>query len=140
MRKINKIIIHCSDSENPNHDDISVIREWHTSPSPFDPSKPWSDVGYHYFIKSNGNIQVGRDEGQIGAHCFGHNGDSIGICLHGKTSFSEPQFRMLNNLIRDIKARYEIEQVEGHGFFDKKKTCPNFDVHEFLKNYDLWES
>lgn len=140
MRQVNKIIIHCSDSDNPNHDDISVIREWHTSPSPHDSSKPWSDVGYHYFIKGDGTIQKGRPEERIGAHCYGQNGNSIGICLHGIDQFSDNQFIFLNNLIRHIMKRHDIEEVSGHYNYSKHKTCPNFDVDEFLKNYGLWDS
>lgn len=29
MRNINKIIIHCSDTDNPKHNNIEVIRGWH---------------------------------------------------------------------------------------------------------------
>lgn len=137
MRKINKIIIHCSESDNPEHDDIEVIRKWHTSPSPYDPSKPWSDVGYHYFIQKDGTIQKGRDEDIVGAHCFGENQNSIGICLHGIDLFSEMQFRHLNNLICDISGRHGIKEIGGHYQYDDRKTCPNFDIPEFLKNYDL---
>ena len=60
VRKINRVFIHCSASDRPEHDDISVIKKWHTSPDPKDPSKPWADVGYHYYIKFNGEIQHGR--------------------------------------------------------------------------------
>jgi len=131
-RNVRRIILHCSDSDYQQHDDISVIDEWHKQ-------RGWNGVGYHYFIKSDGNLQIGRDESEIGAHCYGFNDDSIGICLHGETHFSEPQFRMLNNLIRDICERHDIIQVQGHRFFDDKKNCPNFDVSEFKKNYALWD-
>lgn len=74
MRKINKVILHCSDSDYANHDDIKVIKEWHLA-------RKFNDVGYHYFIRKDGLIQKGRDITIIGAHCKGQNKSSIGICL-----------------------------------------------------------
>ena len=128
MRKINKIIIHCSDSDIEAHDDISVIDKWHKE-------RGWSGVGYHYFIQSNGNIQVGRDIREVGAHTYGYNSDSIGICLHGKNEFTESQFKMLAELIKYYKREFDIDEVEGHYHYSDYKTCPNFDVNWFKKKY-----
>lgn len=132
MRKISKIILHCSDSDNPAHDDISVIRDWHVN------ERGWSDVGYHYFITSKGDIQKGRDERTPGAHCYGQNAYSIGICLHGIDQFTEIQFRMLAKLIKHLlKENESIIEVSGHYKYSDYKTCPNFDVDDFLLNYDI---
>ena len=128
MRNINKIIIHCSDSDIDSHDDISVIDRWHKE-------RGWAGVGYHYFIQSNGNIQVGRDIRDVGAHAYGHNGDSIGICLHGRNKFTESQFKMLAMLIKYYTKEFSIKEVEGHYHYDSNKTCPNFDVNWFKKKY-----
>lgn len=124
MRKINKIIVHCSDSDYPNHDDISVIRKWHVE------ERGWRDVGYHYFIKSDGQVQVGRPVEQVGAHVTNHNRDSIGICLHGKHIFTTKQLYALKSLLFDLIKEYDLttNDVYGHRDFDSKKTCPNFDV------------
>ncbi|MFW5753496.1 MAG: N-acetylmuramoyl-L-alanine amidase [Marinilabiliaceae bacterium] len=130
MRDISRIIIHCSDSDNPDHDDISVIDRWHKE-------RGWQGVGYHHFIKADGTIQKGRDHETIGAHCRGYNANSIGICLHGRNNFTEIQFRHLANLINHIRKDYDISEIEGHYHYDSHKSCPNFDVSEFKKNYDL---
>lgn len=127
MRKIDKIIIHCSDSDYKHHNDISVIKEWHLQ-------RGFNDVGYHYFIKSDGEIQIGRKLNTPGAHCFGENAKSIGICLHGKRDFKEEQFLSLRNLIKIINGFLDEElQVYPHNFFNKNKTCPNFNVDEKIK-------
>lgn len=128
MRDIKRIIIHCSDSDNPKHDDISVIDQWHKE-------RGWKKVGYHYFIQSDGNIQVGRDIEEVGAHCYGYNEDSIGICLHGKNHFTKDQFIMLAELIKHYMNKFNISEVEGHNHYNKHKTCPNFDVNWFKKTY-----
>ena len=85
MRKINKIIVHCSDSDIESHNDISVVEDWHKE-------RGFKTVGYHYFIKNDGSIQLGRPLEEIGAHCLNHNSDSIGICLAGRKNFSWQQF------------------------------------------------
>src|SRR5678809_728655 len=83
MRKINKIIVHCSDSDVKGHDDISIIRGWHVN------ERNFNDVGYHYFIKWNGTIQTGRALDIVGAHCYGHNKDSIGCLLYTSDAADE---------------------------------------------------
>ena len=46
-------------------------------------SNGWSGIGYHFFIRRNGQIFRGRPINMVGAHAGGHNGDSIGICYEG---------------------------------------------------------
>ena len=154
MRKITKIIVHCSDSGIPAHDDIAVIRRWHTLPKmpesvrkkiqsgelpPAEAYKygnGWRDVGYHYFIKADGAIQYGRPIEEMGAHCQGHNRDSIGICLHGKNKFNHKQFVSLRKLVESIDLILNVSAVYGHRDFDKGKTCPNFNVNDALQVYE----
>ena len=124
MRKINKIIVHCSDSDVKAHDDISVIKGWHVN------ERGWSDVGYHFFIKKDGAVQKGRELATVGAHVKGHNSDSIGICLAGRHNFTTAQFDTLKVLLYDLTHQFLLttNDVYGHRDFDKHKTCPNFDV------------
>lgn len=128
QRDINKIIIHCSDSYYPKHDHINVIDKWHKQ-------RGFKEVGYHYFIQKNGNIQKGRQLQDIGAHCEDYNIDSIGICLHGKNEFTEKQFKSLAFLIKKLQKDYNIKEIEGHYNYTDDKTCPNFDVDIFKENY-----
>lgn len=124
MRKINKIIVHCSDSDYSHHDDISVIRGWHVN------ERGWRDVGYHFFIKKDGTVQKGRDLAEAGAHVKGQNNDSIGICLSGRHNFTTKQFHSLKSLLFDLIRQFDLttNDVYGHRDFNPKKTCPNFDV------------
>ena len=41
------------------------------------------DIGYHFVIQRNGEVDEGRPIEQTGAHVKGHNHDSIGICYIG---------------------------------------------------------
>ena len=124
MRKIDEIIIHCSDSDRPEHDDIKVIDQWHKE-------RGFKKVGYHYFIKKNGDLQIGREESEMGAHCASHNQNSIGICLHGKKDLPTwEQTRTLLFLCRELMTKYDIDpmNIHGHREYNEHKTCPNFDV------------
>jgi N-acetyl-anhydromuramyl-L-alanine amidase AmpD len=128
MRIINLIIIHCSDSDSPKHDNIDTIRLWHKQ-------RGFNDVGYHYFITFNGTVQYGRQEAQIGAHCKGFNKQSIGICFAGKHNFTEQQFLAGAKLIRDILIKYNLElsDVLPHNAFTKSKSCPNFKIEKLVE-------
>lgn len=126
MRKITKKIIHCSDSDIPAHDDISVIDSWHKA-------KGWAGVGYHFFIKRSGKLQYGRPLAQQGAHTAGYNQDSIGICLHGKKKFRKAQFTTLRALCEALDLVIGNTPEHGHNEFTTGKTCPNFNVKEAIK-------
>lgn len=130
-RKISWVIVHCSDSNNPNHDNIKTIREWHIE-------RGFKDVGYHYFIRKDGTVEKGRDEAKVGAHVKNHNKDSIGICLHGKEKgdFTAAQFDALEVLLIDILGRYDLDKrsVLGHRDLDPHKLCPVFDLDAFLSS------
>jgi hypothetical protein len=141
MRPIRQIIIHCSDSD---FGDANAIDSWHKQ-------RGWKGIGYHYVITNgvithgsaydadmDGGIQNGRPEETIGAHCQGHNSDSLGICLIGVRHFTAHQFETLTRMLRSLCAKHSIpfENIHGHREYDSGKTCPNFDVRwtrELLK-------
>ena len=77
MRRIDKIIVHCSATKEGQEFDVEDIRRWHVD------GNGWKDVGYHYVIKLDGQIQFGRPLERAGAHAKGHNETSIGICYIG---------------------------------------------------------
>lgn len=125
MRTINKIILHCSDSDIAEHDDIEVIRNWHYDNS-------WLDVGYHFFITKAGVLQYGRPLYMTGAHCKDYNHDSVGICLSGKNHFTNRQFLSMNMLLRKLYDHLTLsrDEVYLHNYFDSNKTCPNFSMEK----------
>lgn len=124
MRKIDKIIIHCSASEKIA--DVQSIRKLHVE------QNGWKDIGYHYVIKRDGTIEFGRKEDEIGAHCEGHNANSIGICLGGLQYFDNAQLHAMLLLVRSLLQKYNLtyKDVLGHYELDQKgKTCPNLDAN-----------
>lgn len=127
-RKVSKVFIHCSDSDIASHDNIETIRKWHVQ------GKGWSDIGYHFFITKNGNIQTGRNIKKIPSAQKGHNARSIAICLSGKSKekFTQEQFESLKKFCKEIKQAYD-DKITFHGHCEvSKKTCPVFDYKKEL--------
>lgn len=138
-RKINELIVHCADTYARMDIGVDDIRKWHVE------ERKWKDIGYHFVIKRDGTIQTGRDIKLAGAHVAGRNANSIGICLVGgkgdnnkpENNFTDRQFSSLGSLLRGLKAEYPNATIHGHNEFDKGKTCPNFDVQEWVKGQNL---
>ena len=136
MRKIDKIIIHCSATIEGQDVSVDTIRDWHTK------YRGWSDIGYHYYIDINGKIFGGRPVAKIGAHSKGYNKSSIGICYCGglgkdkkaKDTRTESQKKALIELIKTLRHIYPLASLHGHNEF-ANKACPSFDVQKEYKDY-----
>jgi N-acetylmuramoyl-L-alanine amidase len=131
MRKINKLILHCSATPRGRDVKTDTIRDWHLA-------KGWADIGYHYVIELDGSVNMGRDVSLIGAHTLGENKGSIGICYVGGMNLSmtkpedtrtDEQKEALRCLITDLKGRFKNLKVYGHYNFSAK-ACPSFNVEE----------
>lgn len=127
MRNITKIILHCSASDQKNQT-AELINVWHKK-------RGFAKIGYHYFIRADGQVEKGRDLEEIGAHCEGENAHSIGICLSGLISFNEAQFVALEALLTKLQPLYPGATIHGHREFPSAiaqgKTCPVFDIERF---------
>lgn len=133
MRKIDKIIIHCSATKQGQWFTASDIDSWHQQ-------RGWSGIGYHYVILLNGEVQTGRPLEEIGAHTVGQNTSSIGICyIGGLNASGQPsdtrtpeQKQSLVKLVAELKTKFPGVTVHGHNEF-AKKACPCFDVKKEFK-------
>lgn len=134
MRQITEIIIHCSATLIGKNYTVEDIDKWHKA-------KGWKGIGYHYVIYLDGSVHKGRPEEEIGAHCKGHNSNSIGICyIGGLDEFGEPedtrtdkQKEALIVLLKALKAKYPDATIHGHREF-AAKACPCFDAKEEYKS------
>lgn len=141
MRDINKIILHCSASRCDKDFDVNDIKEWHLQ-------RGFTDVGYHYIIKLNGEIQEGRNIRTIGAHCKGYNYGSIGICyIGGLDEEGNPfdtrtleQKDALFELVDDLLLAYDLTIEDVHCHYEyAKKLCPCFGIEKFRLEYLNWK-
>lgn len=131
MRKINKHIVHCSDTPDDRDVTAEDIRKWHTDPKP--KGNGWDDIGYHFVIRRNGVIEAGRPTDTAGAHCYGQNSYSIGTCLIGRDNFTREQFvslRIIDDYLRNVYNKNLTSH--GHREFSNSKSCPNFNVSHVL--------
>lgn len=120
MRKIDAIIVHCSDSPDDRDIGAKEITQWHKE-------RGFRTIGYHWVIRRDGTVEAGRDEFYAGAHVEGHNAHSIGICLVGRMYFNVKQTAALSRLLKRLLEKYKLaaDDVYGHRDFNKHKTCPN---------------
>lgn len=125
MRHIDTHIIHCSASPDDMDIGVKEIRQWHEQ-------RGWSDIGYHFVIRRDGTIELGRPIEIMGAHAYGHNRDSIGTCLVGINNFTEAQFNSLRKLQKTIECMVPQLKTIPHRAVTEHKTCPNFDIYEIL--------
>lgn len=127
MRQINKIIIHAADTTADMDIGAAEINQWHIK-------RGWSGIGYHWVIRRDGTVEQGRSESTPGAHAYGHNQDSIGICMVGgkpDCNYTAAQWRALEALVRDLLARYDCEVIGHRDVSDK--PCPMFDATAWAK-------
>ena len=129
MRRIDKIIIHASDTPADMDVGAEEIREWHVD------GNGWRDIGYHWVIRRSGRIEPGRDESVVGAHVAGKNANSIGVCLVGgrgadgsdDCNYTAAQWASLASLVGELQERFPDASVSGHRDHSSK-ACPCFDV------------
>ena len=135
MRLVKEIIIHCSATREEQQVSVDTIRDWHLA-------KGWNDIGYHFYVELDGTIKKGRDIDKIGAHCKGHNRNSIGICYCGgvetdgktpKDTRTQEQKDSLLNVLKTLKAMYPEAVIYSHNEF-AAKACPSFDATEEYEN------
>ena len=140
MRTISLIVIHCSAVRPDQTSSTAQIDSWHRQ-------RGWKlGIGYHYVIRRNGEIEPGRPEWMVGAHCHvkgqNHNKYSIGVCYEGgldirgqpaDTRTAEQKVAM-RQLLEDLHRRYPRAVIVGHHDLDHGKNCPCFDAVNEYKN------
>lgn len=132
--KVDRIIIHCTDTRPDSSIDVDTIAHWHLS-------RGFDTIGYHYLIRPNGEICLGRSTDYIGAHCLGANYRSIGVAYVGgrnrlgayADTRTVPQKASLCYLVVLLMRQFpNIRYVQGHNDF-ATKACPCFDA---TREYD----
>ncbi|MFV1644949.1 N-acetylmuramoyl-L-alanine amidase [Phaeobacter sp. JH20_41] len=101
-------------------------------------------IGYHWYIRKSGSIEMGRDLSQpgrfeAGAHSEGENSISVGICFEGGVrkgamnagfdSRTPAQTRAMIELIDKMLERFPGAVVRGHRDMPGAATqCPGFNA------------
>lgn len=151
ITRVNKLVVHTS--ATPPSMDIGVreIDQWHRK-------RGWLKVGYHFVIRRDGTVEIGRKRDEMGAHVSGHNSDSLGICLIGgvdakgkpENNYTAEQMASLKLVLAGLKFIHPHARICGHRDLspDKNgdgvitpnewlKDCPCFDVEPWAKSVGL---
>ena len=126
MRKISLIIIHCSAVRPDQMSSAAQIDSWHRDRGFH------LGIGYHYVVRRNGEIEPGRPEWLIGAHCLHHNSHSIGVCYEGGLDIrgqpadtrTPEQKAALRWLLSMLHKAYPRAFIVGHHDLNPAKDCP----------------
>lgn len=131
-RFVDKIIIHCSDTPDSMNIGFREINQWHRERGWLDKNSNIS-CGYHYIVRRNGKVEIGRPESSVGSHTYGQNRTSIGICWVGRESMTEKQDAAIRKLCRQVIENHDLKpfDIKGHKEYSDSKTCPNIDMDEF---------
>ncbi len=125
MRTITLIVIHCSAVRPDQTSSAAQIDSWHRQ-------RGWKlGIGYHYVVRRNGEIEPGRPEWMIGAHCLNHNSHSIGVCYEGGLDIrgqpadtrTAEQKAAMRQLLEDLHRRYPRAVIVGHHDLNPHKAA-----------------
>ena len=123
------IILHHSEVTSPHT--AEDIHRWHLK-------KGWAGIGYHYFIAKGGEVFEGRPRDTVGAHTYGYNQESIGVCFEGdfsKENLTKQQESAAVKLLVILGIAYSDAELRRHSDLSQKKTCPgkNFPFNHLLQ-------
>lgn len=102
-----RVILHHAEASNCTAEDI---HRWHLN-------RGWSGAGYHFLVRKDGTTYRLRPEDTVGAHAYGSNYDSIGICAEGKYNeeeMPEAQKQAIIELIKYLESKYNINTIQKH--------------------------
>ena len=102
-----RIILHHADAKNCSAEDI---HRWHLN-------NGWSGAGYHFLVRKDGKVYRLRPEEKVGAHAYGANYNSLGICFEGdymQEDMTEAQKEAGKELVAYLKNKYNIKTVQAH--------------------------
>ena len=99
----------------------------------------WAGIGYHFVIRKDGRVEIGRPSECLGAHAYGENNHTIGIHVCGNFEIAAPtdaQIESLAKLIADLAETYGLQNtsdcVVGHR--DLMPTaCPGQNLYSLLQ-------
>lgn len=129
--KTDVVVIH--HTGNPTDDDLSA-QQINTSHQ----AKGWTCIGYHYVIRKDGTIEIGRPHWTVGAHAYGENAHTIGIHLCGNFEIGKPTAAqvesaamLLANICTDYGIPIDRNHIVGHREL-METACPGANAFAML--------
>lgn len=140
LRDVRYLVVHCSATRATQDIGAEEIRRWHRE-------RGWFDIGYHFVIRRNGEIEIGRPADVPGAHARGFNHVSLAFCMVGgvaedgvtpEDNFTAEQYASLKKLLKLQEGPTPDAKIVGHRDLPNvSKACPSFDVAEWARKEGL---
>ncbi len=133
--KTDFIVVHCTATKEGVNITAKDVDRWHKV-------RGFAKIGYHFLIKLDGTVEIGRELGEVGAHVSGLNSVSVGVCYVGgldrktaepKDTRTEAQKKSLLVTLMMLKEMFPNAKIVGHNKF-ANKACPCFDAEKEYKN------
>jgi N-acetyl-anhydromuramyl-L-alanine amidase AmpD len=112
-------IVHHAGAAQDMDQSAEAIHHYHTT------VKGWGAIGYHFWIRKSGLVQIGRPLWAVGAHAAKTDGTlnlnpvSWGICLAGNFELGHPTDAQMFSLVATLKMLRSIAPpglaIHGHG-------------------------
>lgn len=152
MARLERLVIHCTQTPAGREVSADDIRRWHTSPVAKG-GRGWKQVGYTDMIHLDGRIErlVGNNEDanvdswEITNGAKGYNstsrhivyvGGSKADCKTPKDTRTDAQRAALTQYVLDFHRRFPSAAIFGHNQL-AAKACPSFDVPSWLKTIGI---
>jgi hypothetical protein len=147
MKKLKYFVIHCTDTPAGKEVTSDDIKSWHLSPLP--KGRGWKQIGYTDIIHLDGKLEQMVDNNndsyvdpwEITNGVAGINPEARHIVLAGGSkgvnTFTPEQMKTLERICKQAIIMWPTILIAGHRQFDKSKTCPSFDVPQFLLSINI---
>ena len=98
-----------------------AVHQWHLH-------NGWAGIGYHFYIRKNGEIHRGRPLWARGANVVNHNWHTIGVCCEGNyhvkgAVMPKAQMDALHEVLRYLKGIYPNAAIKFHRDYGGS-VCP----------------
>jgi N-acetyl-anhydromuramyl-L-alanine amidase AmpD len=131
MRKINLLVLHCSDTRPDQDFTIEKLMRSHRARG------FGTYPGYHLYVRRDGSLYYCRPVSERGCHVKGHNSNSVGICYEGGHSCS-PEYKyednrtaeqmvVLDEIFTLLHEVWPEARIVGHCELNPCKACPCLD-------------
>lgn len=152
MKKVERLVIHCTATPEGREVSSADIRKWHTSPVSKG-GRGWKQVGYTDLIHLDGKVErlVENNEDayvdgwEVTNGATGYNATSRhivyagGVAKDGKTpkdTRTPAQSAAITSYVKDFHRRFPDVKIVGHNQL-AAKACPSFDVQKWVKSIGI---
>ena len=146
MKKLEYLVIHCTDTPAGREVSADEIRHWHTDPVP--KGRGWKQVGYRGMFHLDGTqeeLVANNNDGlvdtwEVTNGAAGFNAVSehwVYVGGKGGDTRTPAQKLAMSDAVKAFHRRFPAVKIVGHNYLNPGKACPSFDVQVWLKSIGI---